>query len=160
MKPSRVYVTCVCDWTAAETGDEYKELVVVRKLVTDLLQFVNDEVHEQQNWRKTLHVYSRLDKRPIEHSTHPVLVELRVCLFVCLSVCLSVRLSVVKHDNMTRFMSSRTGVKLCRSTHGLTNDLLNTPIIQCLSNYGSVCLSVCLYVCSRRSVSATLSSVC
>ena len=66
---------------------------------------------------------------------------------VCLSVCLSVRLSVCSHDNMTRFKSSRTGVKLSLSTRGLTNDLLNTPHIQCLSNSGSVCLSVRLFVC-------------
>ena len=68
-------VTCV----TADRADELGELTVVRTLVTDLLRFVNDEVREQQNWRKTLDIYSRLDKRPIEHSTHPVLVELRVC---------------------------------------------------------------------------------
>jgi len=72
-----------CDYTikcccSAETSDEYKGLVVARSLVINLLHFVNDEVREQENWRKTLHIYSRLDKRPIESSTHPVLVELRV----------------------------------------------------------------------------------
>jgi len=71
---------------SAEAGEEYRRLVAVSSLVTDLVRFVNDEVREQQNWRKTLDIYSRLDKRPIEQSTHPVLVELRVCVKLSLIV--------------------------------------------------------------------------
>ena len=75
----------------AEDTEEHGGLELARSLVGDLIQFVDDEICEQQNWRKTLNIYLRLDKRPIEESTHPVLVELRVgpadcfhCWFRCL----------------------------------------------------------------------------
>jgi len=66
----------------ADSSEEHCRLVTVRSLVADLLRYVNDEVHQQQNWRKTLDIYSRLDVRPIQCSTHPVLHQLRVCLTV------------------------------------------------------------------------------
>jgi len=66
---------CDC-W--AEHSDEYEALVEARQRVIDLLQHVNDEVREQENWRKTLDMYWQLDKRLTEHATHSVLVELRV----------------------------------------------------------------------------------
>ena len=66
-----------CDCCSGNT-EEYEALVEARQRVTDLLQHVNDEVREQENWRKTLSVYWRLDKRLTEHATHSVLVELRV----------------------------------------------------------------------------------
>jgi len=53
-------------------------LVEARQCVTDLLQHVNNEVREQENWRKTFDMYWQLDKRLTEHATHSVLVELRV----------------------------------------------------------------------------------
>jgi len=79
----------VCDCSVENTAElenraEYEDLVAARSKVASLLQFVNNEVKEQENWRTILDIYSRLDKRPIEHSSHPVLVEFRVSVSVCL----------------------------------------------------------------------------
>ena len=66
-----------CDCCSGNT-EEYEALVEARQRVTDLLQHVNDEVREQENWRKTLSVYWRLDKRLTKQSTHAVPVELEM----------------------------------------------------------------------------------
>lgn len=68
---------CVCLFVLEDTP-EYNQLLRAHELSRDLLHFVNEEVREQENWRKTLNIKSRLDKRQIEQSKHPVILELMV----------------------------------------------------------------------------------
>jgi hypothetical protein len=62
----------------AEDTEEYKLLVTAKDQARELLHFVNEEVREQENWRKTLYIARRLDKKSIEGSILPGFVEFKV----------------------------------------------------------------------------------
>lgn len=61
----------------AET-EEHEKLTLALKSSKKLLEHVNQAVRECENFRRTQDMQKRLDRKPIESSTHPTLLEFRV----------------------------------------------------------------------------------
>jgi len=68
----------LCIFFIAEDTEEYKQLMRVNEQCRDLLHYVNEEVREQENWRKADYINKRLDRRPIEGYNFTVLIEFKV----------------------------------------------------------------------------------
>ena len=62
---------------AANTA-EYEELMRAHDCARSILNHVNQRVQECENHQRLIDIQRRLDKRPIENSTHPVIAEYKV----------------------------------------------------------------------------------
>jgi hypothetical protein len=64
--------------TVAANTTEYETLVRAQECSKDILNEVNRSVQECENQQRLVELQRRLDKRPIENSSHPIIVEYKV----------------------------------------------------------------------------------
>lgn len=63
--------------------EEFDQLVKAHDCSKELLNYVNQRVEESENRQKLVELQRRLDRRPIENSTHPVVSEYKVGICDC-----------------------------------------------------------------------------
>lgn len=63
--------------------EEFDQLVKAHNCSKELLNYVNQRVEESENRQKLVELQRRLDRRPIENSTHPVVSEYKVGIGDC-----------------------------------------------------------------------------
>jgi len=72
------YISVVVVVAVSVSTSEYDDLVSARDATKNILNYVNLQVQESENHQKLIDIQKRLDKRPIENSTHPVVAEYKV----------------------------------------------------------------------------------